>query len=461
MNSSKEKLILFTRYPVPGKAKTRLIPEMDEKGAADLQEIMTGFAVLNARCFSTFTGVDIEVSYEGANKSNMLTWLGKGVEYNKSGKGDLGQRMYSAFEDTFRSGYKRTVVIGCDCPMIDTDCLSEAFSALKNNDMVIGPATDGGYYLIGLKKPAPQLFTRIDWGTDSVYRQTIAIAQDLKFKTIQLTELSDVDTPEDLSVCRDMKLINANSANTISVIIATLNEQQNIQETIKTALKGSLETIVADGGSRDDTVELAQKAGAFVFTASCTRAGLLNTAARKASGDILLFLHADTILPKHYAQIVMDVIAKSAVSVGAFSLGIDSNAAGIRFVEKAANLRSSLLKLPYGDQALFMTRDTFLRIGGFADMPIMEDYELVKRLGKRGNIKTLPEKVETSARRWLKLGVLRTTLINQLMIAGFKMGISPKKLANLYRNHRARYSKNYHKRKDTKDDSTLLRTERS
>jgi len=458
-NCTKEKLILFTRYPIPGKAKTRLILELGEKGAADLQEIMTGFAVLNSRCFSSFSGVDVEIRYEGTSKSNMLKWLGEGIKYNKSGYGDLGQRMCRTFEDSFRSGYERVVIIGCDCPGVNSDLLLSSFKALKNNDMVIGPATDGGYYLIGLTKTSPELFTGIDWGTDSVYRQTIAIAQDRKLRTMQLIELSDVDTPDDLNLCRDMKLISPNSENIISVIIVTLNEQANIQQTIKTASKDALEVIVADGDSQDRTVELAQKAGASVFVASCTRAGLLNSAVLKARGDILLFLHADTILPDNYAEAITNAIQSAAGVAGAFSLGIDAKGIGIRFIEKKANLRSKLLKLPYGDQALFMTKDNFLRVGGFADMPIMEDYELVKRLGRRGKVITLPQKVKTSARRWLRIGVIRTSLVNKLMIAGFKIGISPVKLASFYRNQKKRYHNT--ERKDVENEPTLLRTERS
>lgn len=461
MNNLKEKLILFTRYPVPGKTKTRLIPALGEKGAADLQEIMAGLAVINARCLSAASEVDIEIRYDGATKAKMHRWLGNGLHFKKSGSGDIGQRMHRAFEDAFRSGYNHVVIIGCDCPRIDTQLLTSAFEALNDNEMVIGPATDGGYYLIGLNKPTPEMFTGVQWGTDSVYQQTMAIAKDKKLRTVKVDELTDIDTADDLDVCRDMKLIRPDSKSSISIIIATFNEQDNIQRTIETASKDAVEVIVVDGGSEDNTVELARKAGASVFAASCPRAGLLNLAALKAKGDILLFLHADTLLPNHYAQAVRNTVQCSAVAAGAFRLGIDSNALGIRFVEKTANLRSRLLMLPYGDQALFMTKNTFLRMGGFADMPIMEDYELVKRLGRRGKVITLPEKVITSARRWLQLGVIRTTTINQFVIAGFKIGISPIKLARFYRHQKKRYHKIRTERKDKENEPTLLRTERS
>ena len=435
IKKTEEKLILFTRCPVPGKVKTRLIPQLGKKAAADLQKIMTGLAVLNARCFSAASGVDIEIRHSGTNKPGMQKWLGKGLHYRKSGIGDIGRRMNNAFEDAFREGYKRVVLIGCDCPLIDKECLSQAFTALRHKDMVIGPAADGGYYLLGLTEHKAELFGQIEWGTDSVFRKTIAIAENKHLKIAQTAELSDIDTAEDLDLCRKMKLFEYNSKETVSVIIATLNEKANIRKTIETASPPALEVIVADAGSSDGTAELARTCGATVFAASCSRAALLNTAALKAKGDILLFLHADTLLPRDYAKAVIRTLKNPHVAAGAFSLDIDGNTAGIRIMEKGANMRSKFFKLPYGDQAIFTTKNLFLKTGGFSHMPIMEDYELVKRLGKTGTIVTLPQKVKTSARRWRKLGTLKTFVINQLMIAGYKTGISPEKLAGLYRNH--------------------------
>lgn len=461
MKISKKKLILFTRYPVPGKAKTRLIPELGEKGAADLQEIMTGLAVLNVRCFSAVSGADIEMCFEGAGKTKMRRWLGKGIKFRCQGKGDLGQRMNRAFTNAFEEGCERVVIIGCDCPQIDRKCLSAAFNALENNDIVIGPATDGGYYLIGLSKPVPEIFMNIDWGTDSVFQQTITTAEDKNYKTAQLHKLPDIDRPDDLDLCRDMNLLTSSPVTNISVIIAALNEQSHIQKTIAAAYDGAGEIVVADGGSQDNTIELAGQKGARTLNVPYGRACQLNTAALKAEGDILLFLHADTILPTHYAKAVIETVKISRFSAGAFRLAIDSNSFGVSLIEKAVNFRSRLLKLPYGDQALFMTKDTFLRMGGFSDMPIMEDFEIVKRLHRRGRIITVSKSVETSARRWLQLGVLRTTIVNQLVIAGFKIGISPLKLAHFYRNQKKRYHKIKSERKEKENESTLLRTERS
>lgn len=456
MDCTKEKLILFTRYPVPGKVKTRLIPELDKEGAASLQELMTGYAVLKARCCAAARHAKIEIRFDGGNKRDMRKWLGDELEFNQQGKGDLGQRMERAFREAFEAGFERVIIIGCDCPEMDVQCLSEAFDALKENDIAIGPAVDGGYYLIALSKPVPELFTDVNWGTETVFDTTIKIAKSHGLRLFQLKKLSDVDRPKDLSSCHNLGFLDSNSG-TLSVVIAALNEQSNIQKSISVASKGVLEVIVADGGSQDKTAELAQQVGASLLTVTDGRSAQSNTAALKARGDILLFLHADTILPETFAADILEAVKGPNVAAGAFGLGINADRACFHMVESLTNLRSRLFQLPYGDQAIFMRRDVFLRLGGFAGLPIMEDYELVRRLRRRGRVVTLNKQVRTSARRWLQLGILRTAIINRLIIAGYWLGISPSRLASFYRNRKKSYLKINAKGRDPKYESTLLR----
>ncbi|MHC5084658.1 MAG: TIGR04283 family arsenosugar biosynthesis glycosyltransferase [Planctomycetota bacterium] len=456
MNRPKEKLILFTRYPVPGQVKTRLIPELGNDGAADLQEIMTGMTVLSARSCAAAGNCAVELCYEGGSKKKMRQWLGDGLDYAAQGDGDLGQRMNRAFRRAFQDGFRHVVLIGCDCPDNDSVNLSAAFEALKQNDMVIGPALDGGYYLIGLGSYVAELFSGIPWGHQSVLEETLAVARCNELNIKHLPPFSDVDRPEDVSICQKQGLLAAD-VQTISVIIPALNESLTIQTVVSEIFNDVLEVIVADGGSRDTTVELAHQAGASVLTVPHGRAAQLNAAALRAQGDVLLFLHADTLLPKPFYRDIFEAVKNPNVAAGAFSLGIDSDQAGIRFVERFANLRSRLLKLPYGDQGLFMSKNILLRSGGFSNMPIMEDYELVQRLQRRGRIVTLDKHVLTSARRWSQLGVMRTSMINQLMVAGYKLGISPERLAGFYRHQKNRHLKSNTQRKATQNESTLLR----
>ncbi len=221
----------------------------------------------------------------------------------------------------------------------------------------------------------------------------------------------------------------------ISIIIPVLNEAAIIEK-ILWQLKNNpqVEIIVVDGGSSDRTVDLARQMAVTVITvANLGRSAQMNAGALIAQGEYLLFLHVDTQLPANYSELVIKTLARPQVIAGAFELGIDSAAKSLRLVELFVKMRSHLCSLPYGDQAIFLSKKVFTEIGGFPNLPIMEDFELVQRLKRLGKIAIAPARAITSPRRWQKLGVWRTTLINQLVIIGYYLGISPVKLKNFYR----------------------------
>lgn len=221
----------------------------------------------------------------------------------------------------------------------------------------------------------------------------------------------------------------------ISIIIPVLNEAAIIKSTLTQLQQHSgVEIIVVDGGSQDNTVALVEQTGVKVITVlGKGRAGQMNAGANIARGNILLFLHADTRLPPHFVDLVIQTLKQPRTVAGAFKLAIEGADRSLRWVEMIVEMRSRLLSLPYGDQAIFISQPAFIDSGGFADLPIMEDFEFVRRIKSRGRIAIAPAAVLTSGRRWRKLGVWKTTLINQLIIAGFYLGISPAKLANFYR----------------------------
>jgi rSAM/selenodomain-associated transferase 2 len=228
----------------------------------------------------------------------------------------------------------------------------------------------------------------------------------------------------------------------ISIIIPVLNEAATIQETLARFEKASeVEVIVVDGGSRDDTVAIAMRVGKViakslrieVVSAAAGRARQMNAGAAVASGDILLFLHADTHLPTSFDTLVRQALQNAGTVAGAFELRIDAQLRGLRLVEKMVNMRSHFLSMPYGDQAIFLKAATFHDLGGFPDLPIMEDFELMLGLRRQGRITIVPAPVVTSGRRWQKLGVVKTTLINQLIIAGYFLGVPPAQLVRWYR----------------------------
>ncbi len=223
----------------------------------------------------------------------------------------------------------------------------------------------------------------------------------------------------------------------LSVIIPTLNEGKTIESTLSrlTSQQG-VEIIVVDGGSTDDTVEKAQALGAQVISATPGRASQMNAGARVAHGEILLFLHGDTLLPEDFLEEISAVLAQPGVAGGAFLLAIDALPWRYRLVECFTNYRARFLGRPYGDQALFLSAGLFRKLGGYKEMELLEDLDLIKRLKKKGRIRIAAQAVQTSARRWQRLGVFKTTLLNQLILLGYFLGLSPARLAAWYRQMR-------------------------
>jgi len=220
----------------------------------------------------------------------------------------------------------------------------------------------------------------------------------------------------------------------ISIIIPTLNEAAHIAATVQRAQGNAVrEIIVVDCGSEDATQHLARQHGAHVILAPPGRARQMNAGAAVAQGAILLFLHGDTLLPPGFDDLIPAILGQGGVSAGAFSLAIDLPGAAARMVARLANLRARSLQMPYGDQGLFVRRQTFWEVGGYPEEPILEDVMLVQRLRAEGRIRIVQPAVLTSGRRWRALGMIRTTLINQAIIVGYLVGIPPQRLQCWYR----------------------------
>lgn len=220
----------------------------------------------------------------------------------------------------------------------------------------------------------------------------------------------------------------------ISIIIPTFNEAAIIERTL-TALpqREDAERIVADGGSSDGTVDIAKKHADRVLITQPGRARQMNAGAHAAGGDILLFLHADSLLTKDALHALSKAVEDPSVAGGAFRLAIDSPRRSLRMVAEAANWRTRLTGIPYGDQGIFVRRTVFERLGGYPELPIMEDLEFSRRLKTVGRIARLPQPILTSSRRWNREGIGYTTLRNQVFVLLYFIGVSPARLARWYR----------------------------
>jgi uncharacterized protein len=191
--------IVFTRYPEAGKVKTRLIPALGEQGAAALHKKMAEHTISVERALQRLVPCDLEVWFVGGDLALMQGWLGEDLTYQLQPDGDVGDRMRLAFQSIFDRGYKKAAIVGTDCPDLTPEILAQSFGALEDNPIALGPAIDGGYYLIGLQYLIPELFTGIPWSTANVLQETVKIATELAMIPTLLPYLADIDLPQDLA----------------------------------------------------------------------------------------------------------------------------------------------------------------------------------------------------------------------------------------------------------------------
>ena len=223
---------------------------------------------------------------------------------------------------------------------------------------------------------------------------------------------------------------------TISIIIPILNEAKILDKTLSQLQPelGHHELIIVDGGSSDESVCIAKKYGE-VLTSGRGRAKQLNAGAAAATGDILLFLHADIRLESGALVAVKTALSSGYVG-GGFRQKIDGRSILYRMIEIAGNIRGKYLKVFYGDSGIFLARTDFEKIGGFPDVPILEEMKFSKGLRKLGKTTLIVPRIHLSARRWEAKGIIRTTLNNWLITLLYFLKVSPERLAKLYRHIR-------------------------
>lgn len=489
--------IVMSRVPVPGRTKTRMIPALGADGAARLHVEMTrhtlgavrewlrggmadrgqtglgaeGGAGIGARmgvrrdagAGEQGTGFEAEVRCTDGTPQAWAATFGwrSGVDgaCRSQGEGDLGTRLALASATAFDEGVDGVLLIGCDCPELSHETLRAAAHELDDHDVVIVPARDGGYCLIGLSRSSPALFDGVAWGSDRVLAETLDRARTSGLRVALLPELDDVDVPEDLPRWHAVhaRARSKEPSPILSIVIPARNEAEQLPSTIAAARQalvdahgGDLEIIVVDGGSTDATVEIAGSLGARVLTLpidestgrplAAGRAVQMNLGARAARSDVLLFLHADTRLPSGYLDDIEPLRDDGAVIdpdqtviAVAFRLAFDRLTPSLRVIEKCANLRSRWAHRPYGDQGLAMRRSTFEALGGFPQVPVMEDVAMVRMLRGRGRIRIARRAVITSSRRWLEHGVWKTTLKHQIALAAAAMGVPLPRIARFLR----------------------------
>ncbi len=432
--SGHSRVILLTRWPAPGRVKTRLIPALGAAGAAELHRALTEHVAREVLALGATGEATIEVRHAGGTSRALRRWLGSLPRYRAQPAGlDLGGQLRLAFAEAFSSGARRCVVVGSDCPAVGADHLRRALAALARAELVLGPAADGGYWLIGLRaeanERAGELFEGVSWGSDAVLRETLERAARRQLEPALLEELADVDRPEDLAGWERERDAPAGALR-LSVVIPTLDEEALIAGAVERAREAGVdEVLVADGGSRDRTRELAARAGAEVLETPRGRARQLNAGAARASGDALLFLHADTTLPAGAGALIRRALGRAGTVAGAFAYRAAARGLLGHLLTVGNGVRYRLSGHPYGDQGLFLRRRTFRALGGFPELPVMEDWELVARLRRLGRVVVLPQAAITSAASFTDAGLVRACVVNVAVIVGYQLGLDPGQLA--------------------------------
>jgi len=425
---------IFAKAPIAGYAKTRLIPRLGESGAADLQRRLTEHAVRVA-LEADVGPVALWCMPDCTHPFFAELQRRYGVALHAQTGADLGERMHRAVETMAPAG--SVLLMGTDCAVITAAHVRRCVDALAVADAAAVPVEDGGYFLLALRRPAPALFEGIVWSTSSVFAETRAKAAAVGL-TLQVFEpLWDIDRPEDYERAVAEGVLPVPSEIDLSIVIPALNAAASIGETIGALAEArqamQVEFIVVDGGSDDDTRARAEAAGATVATAPRGRGNQLAAGARLATGRWLLFLHADTTLAASWVSAVSAFMCAeaNAAKAGYFTLALDDPAPAARRIETLANWRARTLGLPYGDQGLLMSRVTYDSLGGYRELPIMEDVDIVRRIGKARLIE-LPATAKTSALRYRRDGYVRRPIKNLSLLSLYFLGVPPARLVRLY-----------------------------
>lgn len=427
----------MARAPVPGRVKTRLQPVFTPRECAQIQAASIDRTVRWAR---EVAGAGVLVARDGELALD-------GVELFDQQGAHLGERLVHATERAFGGGHDEPlIVVGTDT-RLKREHAEDALRKLDEGaDVVFGPALDGGYYLVALRRPARAVFELQPtlWGGRAVLDHGIEAAARAGLKVALLDRHErDLDTPEDAEALAagdpelGRLLRRALRTPLVSVVIPTLDEAAALPGLLDhlAGLDGRFEAIVVDGGSWDGTPDIADahpSQPTVIRNVAGGRAAQMNAGAEAATGDPIVFLHADTRLPEN----AHTTLTTTTADGGNFELRFDGDDRFSR-VLTAWYRAQRRLGVYYGDSAIWLSKSAFDALGGFKPLPIMEDYDLARRL-ERTCLRSacLPGPATTSARRWRNQGIPRTVLSWVAIRWLFLAGMSPHRLARLYRKAR-------------------------
>lgn len=431
MKTAPRVLLVFVRFPEPGKVKTRLARHIGPENAARVYEKLLRRTLGVAADFKRRNpDARVVLLHTPEDPPDLVVAKFSGPWEIRCQEGEhLGARMENALRTAFSEGAGSAVLIGSDIADIEAEDLEEGFRLAGEKTVVLGPARDGGFFLIGLGEPCFAGLRFEQWGTGDVYSRTVREITGAGFRLRTVKIRNDVDRPEDAAVLDREYLFRSK----LSIIIPTLSAPERLK---------SLLTRLEDRIWPGDEIILVQ-AGAPVtvrhLSASTLHAGApkgrgiqQNAGAALASGDILFFLHDDTYPPSEFPYLIRRTCQREDVAIGCFRLAFSPSDRKLDSIAAWANLRTAVFRLPYGDQGLFCRRAVFEKAGGFWQEYLMEDVGLVRECRKSGRLAVLSSPVYTSPERYLRKGILRASIQNHTIMLLSMLGVDEKELCSLY-----------------------------
>lgn len=439
------------RCPEPGRVKTRLAATTGAQFALELYvkllkrtlAVVTDFKSVHPGCdvfiFSTPDHAAPSLQADFPGPWRMLP----------QPDGHLGQRMDRAFQTCWDQGYGEAVLVGTDLCDLQSSDLEAAFRELRNAHAVLGPAADGGFYLVGLKPLHHHAFRPTTWGTPTVYARTRKLLRSAGciLRTVPLRH--DLDEADDLNHIRHDPLFQSR----LSVIVPTILRPEALQPflmNLRTGLWPGDEIVVvtpAPGGAAEianhpiappDT-DILSRTLCQVWS-RVGRGRQLNTGVRASSGDLLWFLHDDCLPPADFAYHIRTSAGRRDTALGCFLLGFQPSNTRLDRIAAWANLRTRLFKRPYGDQGLFCRRNIYEHIGGFSRPMLMEDVTFVQAAMALGPLEIVPRTIHTSPSRYLERGIWKASMHNHLLILLHHLGVDDSTLHRLYYGNRSPHS---------------------
>ena len=401
--------IIFTREPEPGFTKTRMMPYLSPEECVQLHKSF----LMDYR--EMISSVDADVFVYCLSDNGRFEFVegcfGDAAEVREQTGDSLNRKMDNAIRDVLAMGYESCVLTGCDIPELSAEVINSAFVRLGECDAVIGPTFDGGYYLIGMNKHCEKAFDDGLPPEGTVFENTLSALSSTGMRTELADMMYDLDTPDDIRMYRERLRRNGRARRShtaecvselirISIIVPVYNEETTVEAMMRQLepYRDKAEIVFVDGGSSDRTLELIGNRYR-VISSPKGRGIQMNAGAKASEGDVLFFLHCDSVIPDDILTQIRAVM--ETCSYGCFGLKYRMRHIFMWTNTHISNFRAWHRGLPFGDQGIFMTRELFDEIGGYPEIPVMEDLELGMTLRSKGIMPgRTRDRITASSRRY-------------------------------------------------------------